>query len=264
MDSRNVIILKGAIGCGKTYALKAIQNHFQEIGLETVWVESEDLKGEISHEKPTILLCDNLFGKFGNSVFSQDAVDTTEKALEKIESSKLKTKVVIGIHTHVYDEVNKSLKLNFLHKENITVEMDNLTKEETLLIFKEQLKKGHCETDSNCWFKSISFQSLLDRLSKNQGHVGRPFLSLMYCNQHDLFCDEAFSVNPVHTMVKFFQKVGRDCPLLYASLVYLMCVQEHNDEEGLQQWANDISADVTLQVLEKMVILYFQWFYSNL
>lgn len=54
-------------------------------------------------------------------------------------------------------------------------------------------------------------------------------------------------------MVKFFQKVGQDCPLLYARLVSLTCFQEHN-EEGSEHWAINNSADLTLQALEKMVI----------
>lgn len=110
---RNVVILKGAIGCGKTYALKAIHNHFQETNWKTAWVEPEKILEEISHEKPTILLCDNLFGKFGSCIFSQNNVNKIEMVLEEIENSQQKTKIVIGIHTHIYDEVKKKLKTKF-------------------------------------------------------------------------------------------------------------------------------------------------------
>lgn len=134
LSSRNVVILKGVIGCGKTHALKVIKNHFQERNWKTVWVESENFEGENSHEKPTIFLWDNILGRFGASVFSQDAVNKTEKALKEIESSIHETKVIIGIHTHVYDEVKKNLKLYFLHQKNITVEMDNFSDAEALLI----------------------------------------------------------------------------------------------------------------------------------
>lgn len=116
LKSRNVVVLKGAIGCGKTHALKAIQNHFQGTDWETAWMDSEKVEGEISYERPTILLCDNLFGRFGSSVFSQDAVNKTENALKEIESSKQNTKVVIGIHMHVFEEIKKTLKLSFLHQ----------------------------------------------------------------------------------------------------------------------------------------------------
>lgn len=254
LESRNVIILKGLIGCGKTHALKAIQNNFHKREWETAWLESDIVEGEISYEKPTILLCDNLFGKFGSNVFSQDAVDKTENVLEKIERSKLKIKVVIGIHMHVFDEVKTNLELNFLLKKNIAVEMNNLSDAETLLIFKEQLKKGHCEMDSNCWFKTVGFQSVLDKLSKNQGTIGGPFLSLMYCIHHELFSDESFSVDPVHTMVKFFQNNWQCCPSLNARLLYLMCIQEHSNKEDLEQWVRDVSIDLPLHAGEKMTI----------
>lgn len=252
LESRNVIILKGLIGCGKTHALKAIQNNFQKKEWETAWVESEIVEGEISYEKPTILLCDNLFGKFGSNVFSQDAVDKTEKVLEKIEWSKLKIKIVIGIHTHVFDEVKTKLELNFLLKENITVEMNNLSHAETLLIFKEQLKKGHCEMDSNCWFKTIGFQSVLDKLSKNQGHIGGPFLSLMYCNHHAFFSEEAFSFNPVQTLLQHFQRMKQDTLSLYSCLVYLMCVRQHNLNDEPEKWAGEIGVDITKHALKKI------------
>lgn len=245
MDSKNVVIIKGAIGCGKTHALMAIQNHFQEKQWETEWVEFQNLKENTSKEKPTILLCDNLFGRFGGCVFSQTDVDEIEEILKTIENSKDNIKTAIGVHTHIFDEVNKDLKLSFLQQKNITVEMDKLSAAETLLIYKEQLKKGHCKTDFNCWFKTIGFQSVLDKLSKNQGQIGSPFLSLIYCNQHELFSDEAFSVNPIQTMMKHFQRMRQDKNSLYSCLVYLMCVQEHICEEKPQEWAVHISADIT-------------------
>lgn len=242
---RNVVILKGAIGCGKTYALKAIHNHFQETNWKTAWVEPEKILEEISHEKPTILLCDNLFGKFGSCIFSQNNVNKIEMVLEEIENSQQKTKIVIGIHTHIYDEVKKSLRLNFLHRKNITVEMENLSDAETLLIFKKQQTKGHCKMDHNCWFKTVGFQSVLDKLSKNQDHIGGPFLSLMFCNQHELFSDEAFSVNPVLTLVQQIKRMKHNSNIAYNCLVYLMCVQQHNLEEEPEKWAGYISADIT-------------------
>nr|XP_034339418.1 uncharacterized protein LOC117693156 isoform X4 [Crassostrea gigas] len=252
LNSRNVVILKGVIGCGKTHALMAIENHLKENGWEPAWVESENLKEEISHEKPTIHFLDNLFGRFGCSVFSQDAVNQTEEVLKEIHSSKSKTKVVIGIHTHVYDEVKKFFKLNFLQQKNITVEMDNLSEAETLLIYKEQVKSGHCTREPSCWFNAIGFQSVLDKLSKNQGHIGGPFLSLMYCNQHELFSDDAFSVNPVKTLMQHFERIRKDSPERYDCLVYLMCVQQHNLEEEPKKWAGLMSVEMTKNNLNEL------------
>lgn len=124
--------------------------------------------------------------------------------------------------------------------------MDKLSEAESLLIFREQLKQGHCsKMDSNCWFKAVGFQSMLDKLSKNQGHIGGPFLSLMYCNQHELFSDEAFSVNPVQTLMQHIEKMKHDSSGTYECLVYLMCVQQHNIEEEPEKWAGFISVDIT-------------------
>lgn len=123
--------------------------------------------------------------------------------------------------------------------------MDNHSEAETLLIYKRQLAKGHCRMDRNCWFKNVGFQSVLDKLSKSQGHIGGPFLSLMHCNQHELFSDEAFSGNPVQTLVQFFLRMKLDSPKCYDCLVYVMCVQQHNIKEKPEEWAGQISADIT-------------------
>lgn len=254
LKTRNVVILKGSIGCGKTHALNAILNHFQRKNWETAWMEAENMiKKKICKEKSTLLLCDNLFGRYGSSVFSQGAVNKIEDVLKEIESSEKNIKVVIGMHMHVYDEVRKNLNLNFLCQKNITVEMDNLSDAETLLIFKEQLETDHCKmVHSNCWFQTVGFQSVLQKLSNNQGHIGGPFLSLMYCNQHELFSDEAFSVNPFQTLLQNFKRMRQDTSTLYHCLVYLMCVQEYNFEEELKPWAGNISAEISKQELEKI------------
>lgn len=253
LKSRNVVVLRGAIGCGKTYALKAIENYFQELNKETAWLESENMLEEISNKKQTIFFCDNLFGKFGSSVFLQNAVDITENALKEIECSEQETKVVIGIHTHVYDEVMKNLNLRFLNQKHITVEMDNLSRAETLMIFKEQLKRGHCKNDSNCWFKCVEDQSVLGKLLKNKSHIGSPFLSLMFCIQHQLYSDAAFTDNPVQALLEHIEKVEKASRIHYDCLIYLMFIQQHNIEEEPKTWAREISANITRDNL--MVLL---------
>lgn len=248
LKSRNVVVLKGAIGCGKTHALRAIQNHFKS-SLETKWEDTQTIKSEILQGKPTVLLYDNLFGRFGNSVFSQDEIDRTENVLKAVGGD---IKVVIGIHTHVYDEVKKFFRLDFLSQKNITVEMDKLSDAEALLIFKEQHRMGHCKVDSDCLFRSVGFQSVLEMLSKNQGQIGGPFLSLMYCNQHELFFDKAFSHNPVQTLVQHLLKVKQESPILFNCLVYLMCVQRHNCQEEPMEWIREKSKDITKDAIEEI------------
>lgn len=251
IKTKKVIILKGAIGCGKTHALMAIENHFQETAWETEWVDFQNIKEEISKDKPTILLCDNFFGRFGSNVFSQADIDEVEEVLRTVESSKENIKIAIGIHTHIYEEIKKYLNRSFLEQKNITIEMDKLSAAETLLIFKEQLKRGHCKMNPNCWFKPVGFESILDKLSKNQGHIGSPFLSLMYCKQHELFSDKAFSVNPVTTLMQHFKRIRQEDSTLYKCLVYLMCVQEHNFEKEPKEWARQIGAALTKETLPK-------------
>uniref|UniRef100_A0A8W8JTH5 DZIP3-like HEPN domain-containing protein n=1 Tax=Magallana gigas TaxID=29159 RepID=A0A8W8JTH5_MAGGI len=248
LNSRNVVILKGAIGCGKTHALKAIQNHFKS-SWETKWEDTLTIESEIIQEKPTILLYDNFFGRFGNRVLSQGEIDRTEKVLKAVGGN---IKVVIGIHSHVYEEVKKTFRLDFLSQKNITVEMDKLSDAETLLIFKEQRRIGHCKVDSERLFRSFGFQSVLDMLSKNQGQIGGPFLSLMYCNQHEFFLVDAFSHNPVQTLVQHFLKVKQESPILYNCLVYLMCVQRHNCQEEPMKWIRETDADITKDAITKM------------
>lgn len=50
-------------------------------------------------------------------------------------------------------------------------------------------------------------------------------------------------------MVKFFKNIWQDSPFLY-----LMCVQEHSNEEELETWVSNISKDLPLHAVEKMNI----------
>lgn len=254
LESRNVVILKGVIGCGKTHALKAIQTYFQGAAFVTEWMEENiKLQEAINKETPTIILCDNLFGRFGCSVFSHNEFIRTENVLKTVENSK-HIKVAVAIHTHVYEEVelNKHLKGNFLHQKNITVDMDKLSEAETLLIFKTQQENGHCKKNSDCWFRKVGFQSVIGKLTKNQGQIGSPFLSMMYCNQHELFSEENFPVNPVTSLKQHFQKIEQGSSMLYASLVYLMCVQEHKCEEEPKKLDEETSSKISKETFNEM------------
>lgn len=94
-------------------------------------------------------------------------------------------------------------------------------------------------------------QSVFDKLSKNHGYIGSPFLSLMYCNQHELFSDGAFSVKPFQTLMQFIERMTPDSHKLNDCLVYVMCVQQHNLEEP-KEWAGLISGDITKQNLMEL------------
>ena len=247
------MILRGAIGCGKTYALEAIQNHYKGKGFKVVWNELETLKNWKSFTEKTIVFCDNLFGRYGCHTFSKQDILSIENCLESIENESTgNTKVVVGIHQHVFEEIKKTCTLNFLQNKNTTVDMDKLSRAEKLLIFKMQKKGGHCKAESECWFGNIEFSSVLTKLSLSPGNVGSPFLSLMYCHHHELFSDDDFTKNPVQSLMKHFQKMRMGSHTDYYCLLYLMVVQSHALDEELPSWAGSIDADITMDALNNL------------
>ncbi|XP_061196635.1 uncharacterized protein LOC133204910 [Saccostrea echinata] len=253
LETGNIVICKGAIGCGKTYTLKAIQNRYKEKGWKVRWMEEHLFIQEESMEDKTIVICDNLFGSYGCNIFSSKGISDTEILLEKMQEKSWNIKVAVGIHQHVFDEVKRIANLKLLQNKNITVDLDKLTRSEMLLILKEQQKEGHCKTDSSCWFKGVDLTLMIDKLSQNQGHIGSPFLSFMYCHQHDFFSEEAFTKNPLQSLTQHFQKM-RDgsSSTEYYGLVYLMCVRKHKDDDELTSWAGSLEANLTRNTLQNI------------
>ena len=256
LQTRNVVILRGAIGCGKTYALEAIQNHYKTKGFKVVWDEESEpktLKNWKSFTEKTIVFCDNLFGRYGCHTFSKQDILSIENCLENIENESTgNTKVVVGIHQHVFEEIKKTCTLNFLQNKNATIDMDKLSRAETLLIFKMQKKEGHCKVDPECWFGKVEFSSVLTKLSLSPGNVGSPFLSLMYCHHHELFSDDDFTKNPVQSLMTHFQKMRKDSHTDYSCLVYLMVVQSHALDEELPVWAGYLDACISKYTLNNL------------
>ena len=263
LQTRNVVILRGAIGCGKTYALEAIQNHYKGKGFKVVWDEESKHKTWKSFTEKTIVLCDNLFGQYGCHTFSEQDVLSIENCLKSIEKKSTgNTKVVIGIHQHVFKELEKNCTLTFLQNEDVkdvTVDMDKLSRAETLLIFKMQKKEGHCKADPECWFGNIKFSSVWTKLSLSPGNVGSPFLSLMYCHHHELFSADEFTKNPVQSLMKHFQNMRTESHADYSWLVYLMVVQSHALDEELPSWAGSIDADITIDALNNLCKQKFEY-----
>ncbi|XP_056015983.1 uncharacterized protein LOC125682148 isoform X1 [Ostrea edulis] len=252
LTTKNVVICRGTIGCGKTQALRAIQRKYGEKGWTLRWME-ETLLDENTDEK-TLVVCDNMLGKFGCNTFSSKEISKIENLLEKIsENPEGDIKVVVGIHQHVLDEVKKTNQLRFLQNRNITVDLDKQSEAETLLIFKEQQKRGHCRKVPNCWFRSIDFASVSAKLSLNQGQIGSPFLSWMHCCHHELFSDEAFSKAPLENLLTGFQKMKIYSSELYYSLVYIMCVRKHRFGNQLENFAGYIEASLTTDSLENAI-----------
>ncbi|XP_061196637.1 uncharacterized protein LOC133204911 [Saccostrea echinata] len=241
LETGNVVICKGAIGCGKTHALKAIRNRYKVKGWKVRWMEESLLPLEENLKDETIVICDNLFGRYGCNTFSSNKISSIENLLEKMCEKSRNIKVAVGIHQHVFDEVRRNANLKLLQNKNITADLVKLTKSELLLILKEQQKEGHCKTDPSCWFKGVDLTFVIDKFKENQGHIGSPFLSLMYCHLHDLFSDEAFTKNPLQSLTQRFQKMRNDSSSIeYYSLVYLMCVRKHKYGDELTSWAGTL------------------------
>ncbi|XP_062573849.1 uncharacterized protein LOC134235715 [Saccostrea cucullata] len=251
LEAGNIVICKGAIGCGKTHALKAIQNKYEEKGWKVRWMEEKFLPLEENMQSETMVICDNLFGSYGCNTFSLSGISSIENLLESMREKSRGFKVAFGIHQHVFDEVKRNHNLKLLQNKNLTVDLDKLTKSEMLLILKEQQKEGHCKTDSNCWFKDVDLTLVIDKLRENQGHIGNPFLSLMYCHHHDLFSDAAFTKNPIQSLTQRFQKM-RDGSVDYPSLVYLMCVIKHKHGDELTSWAGTVDAFLTKDAFQNV------------
>ncbi|XP_056016113.1 uncharacterized protein LOC125682114 isoform X2 [Ostrea edulis] len=252
LTTKNVVICRGAIGCGKTHALRAIQKKYEEKGWKSKWMEKILL--EEIHDEKTLVVCDNMFGRFGCNTFSSKQISKIENLLEKMsENQEGSIKVVVGIHQHVFDEVKKNNQWKFLQNKNNTVELDKQSEAETLLIFKEQQKRGHCHKNPNCWFRNIDFASVSAKLSLSQGHIGSPFLSWMYCCHHELFSEDAFSKAPLENLSSRFQKMKTDSSELYYTLVYIMCVGKHSHGNELESFAGHIEATLVKDSVENAI-----------
>ncbi|XP_048748324.2 uncharacterized protein LOC125660635 [Ostrea edulis] len=254
LETSDVIICRGAIGCGKTTAMRYIQEKYEDKGWRSVWFEEyvneDDLRG--NEIQDTLLCCDNLFGTFNCCVFSSESVTSFEDVMKsKRERYKEHLKVVLGIHQHVYDEVMKFSRPQIFENKKSVVEMDALREAELLLIWKELKKEGHCVRDPSCYFKSIEFSSVLTKLSLNQGSIGNPFLLSMYTHHHDLFANDNFTKSPVTTLVDKFNRMREENKELFYSLVYILYVRVHIKGQAIRDWAGLIDSGLTKSSLEK-------------
>ncbi|XP_056021755.1 uncharacterized protein LOC125660637 isoform X2 [Ostrea edulis] len=254
LETSDVIICRGAIGCGKTTAMRYIQEKYEDKGWRSVWFEEYINEDDLRENEiqDTLLCCDNLFGTFNWYVFSSESVTSFEDVIKsKRERYKEHLKVVLGIHQHVYDKVMKFSRPQIFENKKSVVEMDALREAELLLIWKELKKEGHCVRDPSCYFKSIEFSSVSTKLSLNQGSVGKPFLLSMYTQHHALFANDDFTKSPVTTLVDKFKRIREENKELFYSLVYIMYVSVHKKDEEILDWAGSIESRLTKSSIEK-------------
>ncbi|XP_061197678.1 uncharacterized protein LOC133205811 [Saccostrea echinata] len=255
LDTSDIVICIGAIGCGKTTAMRYIQDRYEDRGWRTVWFEEYINENELMENeiKDTLLCCDNLFGTFNCNVFSIETVTGFEHVIQKQrEKCKGHLKVLLGIHQHAYDAVLKFCRVRIMDTKNL-IDIDHLDKAEMLLIWKELKKESHCVRDPSCWFKNIEFSSVFSKMLLNQGLVGNPILMLMYCQHHDFFTNEDFIKSPVTTLVNHFKRMKEENKELFFVLVYIMFVRVYNVNQDIEPWAGSLSAELTEDSIKRCV-----------
>ncbi|XP_061197595.1 uncharacterized protein LOC133205743 [Saccostrea echinata] len=258
LNTSDIVICVGAIGCGKTTAMRYVQDRYKGKGWRTVWFEEYINENELMENeiKNTVLCCDNLFGTFNCNVFSLETVTGFEHVIQKQrEKCKGHLKVLLGIHQHVYDAALKFGRVRIMDTKNL-IDIDHLDKAEVLLIWKDLKKEDHCVRDPSCWFKNIEFTSVFSKLLLNQGLVGNPILMLMYCQHHDFFTNEEFTKSPVTTLVNHFKRMREENKELFFVLVYIMFVRVYNVNQDIMPWAGSLSAELTEDSIKRCVEKY--------
>ncbi|XP_062617252.1 uncharacterized protein LOC134278962 [Saccostrea cucullata] len=228
LESSDIVICIGAIGCGKTTAMRYIQGKYEDKGRRTVWFEEYMNEEEVIDYKI-------------NNVFR--------------ERCKGHLKVLLEIHQHIYDAVLKLGKVQIMDIKNL-IDYDHLDKTEMLLIWKELKKECHCVCDPSCWFKLIEFSSVLSNLSLSQGLVGNPFLMSMYCQHHEFFSNKDFTKSPVTALVNHFNSMKKENEELFHVLAFIMFVRVYKLNEDMMPWAGMISAELTEDSIKRCVEKY--------
>ncbi|XP_062595994.1 uncharacterized protein LOC134257385 [Saccostrea cucullata] len=258
LESSDIVICVGAIGSGKTTAMRYIQDKYKDRGWRNVWFEEYLNENKLMENEiiNVFLCCDNLFGTFNCNVFSLETITGFEHVIKKQrERCKGHLKVLLGIHQHVYDEVLKLGRVQIFDTKNL-IDVDHLDKAEMLLIWKELKKEGHCVRDISCWFNDIKFSSVFSKLSHNHGLVGNPILISMYCQHHDFFSNEEFTKASVTALVNHFKRMHEVNHGLFNVLTYIMFVRVYKKNEGLMPWSGMLSAELTEDSIKRCVEMY--------
>ncbi|XP_062592442.1 uncharacterized protein LOC134253874 [Saccostrea cucullata] len=175
LDSKGIAICVGSIGCGKTTALDYVSKKYKEEGWQIEccdnfnFVEKSRIDAALTTRK-TVLFCDNLFGTFGCQVFSKQVFRDFEYVIRTLlNQDKNKLKILLGIHVHVLDEINRIGCGSTLQDKSRIIELDNLSKSEILHIYQLQ------QRSSNCNQLPTSYTDVLDFLEYSSDSIGKPF-----------------------------------------------------------------------------------------
>lgn len=236
LGKENFVVLKGAIGTGKSTCLKYIDRHYSRNQWE-VKRKLSDL--DVDGKSKQLLCCDSLFGVYNRGNFAGTA--EIIKALENIELQvSQELKVVLAIHDHVYEELQKSTVIKVLQNKRVMVDFNEVSEAEILLIFNNQRKNGHCKNHTKCWFQNVEFESLKETLKENPGNIGDPILTLLYSNHHDIFAKKETTQNIVKELCTLFKSMLEKTPDLFHVLLYVMFVETHSLDNDVAEWASEL------------------------
>lgn len=253
LKSKKIVTCRGAIGCGKTTALKYVARKYRDDGWTIKWIEEfmdESFFNNVieSNTDKIVICCDNLFGSFGCQVFSDKMFDNFHyfmHSIHKFESKNIK--VLLGIHEHVIEEI--SSKHSLVSKDyNAFVEMNSLSQSEALLIYIKQ------QENSNVKQEYIPFEDFLELNENRSANVGAPFQTLMISAAPDVFGTKTFCNQPFQLLTEHFSELLYRNEEMFFSLLYVMCVVifDKRDDELKRGIANAINPR-----LDKITIEYY-------
>ncbi|XP_062570695.1 uncharacterized protein LOC134232722 isoform X2 [Saccostrea cucullata] len=204
LEEMGLVVCSGAIGSGKSEALKYVAEKYRKEGWKVEWTEKIPLP---TYKQKVLLCCDNLFGEVAYEYFTLEQLKSIKELLEECsqcqgDSKTKKFKLLVSVHNHVLQELEKDRRENFqsLKNRNFTVEMDRLKSAELYLIFKTTIEKG-CSSHKDCWYKKNDFSPVDTKLKSNSGKVGDPFLLMALAKNHNLF-NEAFPTKTIDFLVR--------------------------------------------------------------
>lgn len=258
LEQENCVVVKGAIGTGKSTCLNYIDRHYRKnqwnVRRRIGSITQSDVYVPVD-ETRKLSCCDDLFGVYNRGNFAGTA--EIIKALENIEQKVNKNmKVVLAIHDHVYEELQKSHFINVFQNKRVVVDFNELSDAEMLLIFSNQRKNGHCTKNPKCWFRNVGFESIQDTLKENTGKVGNPFLTLLYSNLHDTFAQKKDTQDIVKKLCSIFQNMLENNPDLFHVLLYVMFVETHSLDENVEIWASELGGLNSTTVEQNICHLY--------
>ncbi|XP_052714945.1 uncharacterized protein LOC128188130 [Crassostrea angulata] len=230
LKSKKIVTCRGAIGCGKTTALKYVARKYRNDGWTIKWIEEfiDEFFFDNVIEKKTdeiMICCDNLLGSFGCQVFSDEMFDKFHYFMHSIHKSENNIKMLLGIHEHVIEEISSKHSL-VSQDYNALVDMDSLSQSEALLIYIKQ------QENTNVKQQYIPFEDFLELNKNRSANIGAPFQTLMISVAPNIFSTRSFCDKPFQLLTENFSELLYDNEAMFFSLLYVMCVVVFDKREG--------------------------------